>query len=191
MDGVNYVLHTNEIAWVPKKDMTFFAKMKPFFMGLIVVILVMSIVFRENILSELNWSARILLIILFIKTAAAKRDEEAPSPIDLVFYDDRIVLYRPYHYHSRRLQRREWQTMYYRDIEKCVYRAQTQKMCFFGTADCLSYDFTKDGRLSKTPSFQKHVEKGLCYFYTKFCTDVDLAGEIEAHSPIKVIIEDN
>lgn len=190
MENANYILHTYEVAWMPKKEQSVLMKMKPVVLALIGIILILSIVFKDFLFTELNWGVRIILIILCIKTMTVSKDEEVPSPIDLIFYNDRIVLYRDHHYHSKKVQRREWYTVYYKDIRECILRTHVNKLCITGAHDTLCFNYHKDGTLSDKPDFSKHVEDGICYFYTKFCTDIDLVSEIETHSPIKVIVND-
>lgn len=158
---------------------------------ILAIILLASFVFRENIFSELNWTARCLLFALAIGTCfIGPKKVNTPSPIELQFYDSYLVLYRPKRYYSPKVTRCEINTMKYSDITKCLYKAESQRIHFYGTVDAKWFNFDKTGAMSKTPTYDRVVRDTLLYISTR-CSDVDFVSEIEAHSPIRVTVENN
>jgi len=188
--GSLYILRTNEVVWTPKKDMNILAKMKPVILAIVLVLIAGSIIFKDNLLSEMNWTARVLLGVLFVRTIIEKRTEETPSPIELQFFSDRLVVFREKRYISKKVQRKEWYTILYNDVSRCILRSNSEKLCIYCNYDAVCFTYRPDGSLSEKPSYQKHVDEGLCFFYTTFAKDVNFVQEFEEHSPLRVVIEE-
>lgn len=187
----NYVLSTNEAVLMPARDNSPAHKIKATVWVVVAIILIASFVFRENIFSELNGAAKCMLVALAICTCfIGPQKVDMPSPIELQFYDSYMVLYRPKRYYSPKVTRREINTMKYSDITKCLYKAESQRIHFYGTVDAKWFNFDKTGAMSKTPTYDRVVHDTLLYISTR-CSDVDFVSEIEAHSPIRVTVENN
>ena len=187
----NHVLKTSEAVLKPARDNSSAHKIKVTIWVVVAIILMASFVFRENIFSELYWTARCLLFALAIGTCFnGPKKVNMPSPIELQFYDSCLVLYRPKRYYSPKVTRREINTMKYSEITKCLYKAESQRIHFYGTVDAKWFNFDKTGAISKTPTYDRVVHDTLLYISTR-CSDVDFVSEIEAHSPIRVTVENN
>lgn len=184
-----YTIKTNEAVLVPQKDRSVLHGVKVAVWVIAAVILLASIVFRDNILSELNWGARCLLFALAIGTCFIGPEKvNVLSPIEIRFYDTCMVLYRPKRYYSPRVTRREINIMQYSDISKCLYKANLCRLHFYGTVKATWFNYRKNGELSDTPAYDRVVKDTLLYIRTRY-SDVDFVTEIEAHSPIKVTVE--
>lgn len=190
MNNPNYVLKANEAVLVPKKDANAFVKLKPAIWAVAGVILLASFIFGENIFNELSWTVRVLLVALIMGTFFLNSDERVPSPFEIWFYDDYLVLYREKHYYSKKVTRKEYDKFYYKDIKKCQFRTATQRINFFGVVEGIWYNYNKDGTLPAQPSYHKTTDS-IRYFYTTYATNVDFVREIESHSPVKVVVENN
>ena len=187
----NYVLKTNEAVLMPTSEKSAAQKIRVAVWVILAIILIASFVFQDNLLGELNWTARCLLFALAIGTCfIGPKKVNVPSPIELQFFDSYLVLYRPKRYYSRKVTRLEINTMKYSDITKSLYKAESQRIHFFGTVEAKWFNFDKTGTMSKEPTYDRVVQDTLLYISTR-CSDVDFVSEIEAHSPIKVIIENN
>ena len=55
-----------------------------------------------------------------------------------------------------------------------------------GFVHCKFFLYRKDGTLQEKPVRERKLD-GICYFYA----DAKIVAEIESHSPIKVLVENN
>lgn len=192
MDRPNYVIQTDEAVLVPTKQSGGFTFFKTGVWIIVAVIVIGSLLFQSNLFFELSWSARILLIVLALGvTFFGEKKEYAPSPMELQFYDDYLVLYLPKRYYSKRLTRMEINQMKYSDITKCAYKTKSQRIHLYGNGTSTWYNYRADGTIPQTPTEVNNYTKGLLYFNTRLATGVDFKTEIENHSPIKVIVEND
>ncbi|RDU35669.1 hypothetical protein DRW41_16110 [Neobacillus piezotolerans] len=186
MDQPNYVLSTNENILVPKNKKI--SRLKLPVLIIIAVMLIGSILFQDNLFSELSATTQILLISLVIGIFSAGGSTRAPSPIELRFYDDYLVVYRPKRYYDERVTRREFNKFYYKDISKIVFKSNLQRLHIYGIINVEWYNYDKNGELPSKPT-KVMSTRSLCFFRTSAAPEVDFVAEIENHSPIKVTVE--
>lgn len=186
----NYVLKFNETDRKKVKDNNYF--IKKILVIIIAIIVIASIIFGENLFLELSWTARILLIAIALGVLLTGKTEDVPSPAELRFYNDYLVLFLHRKYYSERSIRQEYLEMKYSDITEVKYLPNTSNKRFqiYGNGHSLLYDVKKDGSLSKQPSRDKMFQEGMIYFSTNLNQNIDFVKEIEEHSPIKVEIEE-
>ena len=144
--------------------------------------------FGDNLLSELSGGTLALLVVLVLWTWFSKgKDVEDTAEIELQFYDEYLMIYRPKRYYSEKVTRREYNKMYYSEITRSTYEKKNKMLYFFGTVDGKRYNYAKDGSLPEKPTFDKIAKGTMQYISTRNVPDVmQLIEEIEAHSPIKV-----
>lgn len=185
----NYVLKFNETDRKKIKDKNYF--IKKIIVIIIGIIVIASIIFGENLFLELSWTARILLIALALGVLFTGKSEDVPSPAELRFYDNYLVLFLHRKYYSDRCIRQEYLEMKYNDITKVKYLPNTSNKRFqiYGNGRSLHYDVKQDGSLSKEPSRDKLFQEGMIYFSTNLNQNIDFIKEIEDHSPLKVEID--
>lgn len=192
MNKPNYVLKTNEAALKRKECSNVVKLFRVGVLVLVAIIVIGSFIFQENLLSELSWTSRCLLIAVAIEAILlGKKKEDVPSPIEIQFYDDYLILYRPMRVYNKKVTRMEINKMMYSDIEKCVFKTQLQRVHIYGRVYATWYNFNAEGCVSQAPTYDRVVEDTLCFFRTLFATDIDFKKEIEGHSPIKVIVENS
>ena len=185
----NYVLKFNETDSRKVKDRNYYIKKTVVIISAIIVIF--SIIFGENLFLELSWTARILLIAIALGILFTGKKEDVPSPAELRFYDDYLLLFLERKYYSERSIKQEYLKMKYSDITKVKYLPNTSNKRFqiYGNGHSLHYDLKKDGNISKKASRDKMFEKGMIYFSTNLNQNIDFIKEIEEHSPLKVEID--
>lgn len=185
----NYVLKFNETDSRKVKDRNYYIKKTVVI--IIAIIVVFSIIFGENLFLELSWTARILLIAIALGILFTGKKEDVPSPAELRFYDDYLLLFLERKYYSERSIKQEYLKMKYSDITKVKYLPNTSNKRFqiYGNGHSLHYDLKKDGNISKKASRDKMFEKGMIYFSTNLNQNIDFIKEIEEHSPLKVEID--
>lgn len=189
MEEPNYVLKANEGVLVPKNENL--SKLKVAVWIIVGVILIVSIVFQDNLFSELSWSARIMLVVLAVGLSFAGGNKRVPSPFEIQFYDDYLIVYREKKYYNKNLIRKEYDKFFYKDITKCQYRTQTKQINIYGIIEGIRYKYRKDGSLPENPSYHRTTNGGICWFYTTESPEIDFVAEIERHSPIKVSVEEH
>lgn len=185
----NYVLKFNETDSRKVKDRNYYIKKAVVI--IIAIIVIFSIIFGENLFLELSWTARILLIAFALGILFTGKKEDVPSPAELRFYDDYLLLFLERKYYSERSIKQEYLKMKYSDITKVKYLPNTSNKRFqiYGNGHSLHYDLKKDGNISKKASRDKMFEKGMIYFSTNLNQNIDFIKEIEEHSPLKVEID--
>ena len=185
----NYVLKFNETDSRKVKDRNYYIKKTVVI--IIAIIVIFSIIFGENLFLELSWTARILLIAIALGILFTGKKEDVPSPAELRFYDDYLLLFLERKYYSERSIKQEYLKMKYSDITKVKYLPNTSNKRFqiYGNGHSLHYDLKKDGHISKKASRDKMFEKGKIYFSTNLNQNIDFIKEIEEHSPLKVEID--
>ena len=101
MEKPNFVLRTDEAVLVPKYNSTPERFLKAGLLFVILVLVIGSLVFRDNLFAELSWTTKVMLVfVAMIVFGFLCKQENVPSPIELQFYGDCLVLYRPSRYYS-------------------------------------------------------------------------------------------
>lgn len=190
MDTPIYVLKANEAAWAPNPNAKLMGKIKKIVRIIILVLIAGSLLFGDNLFAELNGTSQVLLIVLFAGTFFVKTNHKVPTPFEIRFYEDRLVLYREKNYYNPKLSRMEFDTFMYKDIKKILYRTSTQRINIYGLVEGKWYNYNKDGSLPMKPSYHKTTDS-FSYFYTSADPEVDFIGTLEKYTSIKVIIEEN
>ena len=192
MNNINYVLKFNEGILFNNETSKSKIILKKIILIIIAIIIIGSFIFRENIFNELSWTAKISLIMITISIFKVTKSgtHREPSPIEIRFYDDYLIVYREKRYYSAKCSRKEFNKFYYKDITKCQYRTSSRRINFYGVMEGTWYDYNKDGSLPEEPTYHRMINNGLCYFYTTEEPDIDFVSEIERHTPIKVVFED-
>ena len=153
-------------------------------------VIIGSLIFQDNLLGEMSWSTRIILILLAIGTLfLGNKKEYFPSPMELQFYDEYLIFYLPKRYYSKRVTRKQINKMMYTDIEKCVYKSKSKRVHIYGGGESIWYNYDKNGNVPLQPDEIRKVSHGLVYFNTTFAVEIDFVKEIEEHSPLRVIVE--
>ncbi|MBR1454227.1 MAG: hypothetical protein IJ593_06240 [Lachnospiraceae bacterium] len=136
---------------------------------------------------ELTWSTRLLFISLCLGTLFINDYERAPSPFEIWFYDDYLILFRDRHYYTGGVTRREYDKFLYKDIKEIQYRTQTKRVNIYGIVEGTWYDYNKDWTIPTEPTYHKTTDS-IAYFYTDFLNN-DIVNVIESHCPIKVTVD--
>ena len=192
MDNSNYAIKTYEAVLMPTEDNKGKRLLKNCVWVIIGIIFIGSFVLDINVFEKLSWSARILLIILAIGFGFYGEEKEyMPSPMELHFYDDYLVFYLPKRYYSRKVTRKQINTMKYSEISKCVLKNKSNRIQIYGNGNSVWYNYKKDGSIPSKPTEERRFTEGMIYFNIQFASDIDFKEEIESHSPLKVIVENS
>ena len=186
-----YVLKTKEAVRMPKKGQRGQRYMRNAAWILIAVIILGSLFFGENLFMELSLPTRVLVVGFVLKGLVFAGEENKPSPIELQFYEDCLILYCPKRYDRKHEIRRTIDKMYYKDITKCLYKRKSKRLQIYGTVYATWYRYDKNDQLESTPFYERVVADTFAMFSTRCAEDVDFVAEIENHSPIKVTVEES
>lgn len=186
----NYVLKTNEAVLV-SKDSNMISMLKVAVWIVVTIIVFGSFLFQENLFTEITWSTRIMLVVIAIVVlVVGGKKENVASPMEIQFFDDYLIVYRPKRYYSKKVTRMEFNKMMYSDISRCVYKARSKRVHIYGNVFATWYDYNAEGEPSTMPTYDRYVIDTLCYFSTRCALDVDFKYIFEKNSPVQVIIED-
>ena len=192
MTSPKYILKTNEAVLMPKNQSAGIKFLKIGVWVIIGIIILGSLIFQENLFFELPRSTRILLIVVAIGVLfVGSKKENVSSPMELQFYDDYLILYRPKRYYSRKVTRMKVNKLMYTDIKRCVYKKHSKRLHIYGNVAATWYDYDSNGVVSQVPTYNRVVEDAFCYFSTSFAKDVDFKQAIENYSPLQVTIENS
>lgn len=193
MEQPNYILKTVETTWRREKTNEKMKMLDKITIGIVVVLILGSWFFGENLFSELSLGATALLFSLVVKVRFGQTKEVmTPSEVEVWFYDDYLIIYRPKRYYDRFVTRREYNKMYYKDMKRCYYKTQMQILYFTGDVHFEMYNYNKDGQLPETPTKKYLAEGTMQYMSTRLMPDVyEVIKEIEEHSPLRVEVLEN
>ena len=187
----NYVLSIDEAVLRPVENTTAFKIMRVIVLTPIVLLILLSIIVEDNIFADLPRGHVVLWVIIVWYLLKHKNKEWSPSPMELLFFDDRLILYLPKRYYSKSVTRMELHELKYSDITKCMYKEKSQRIHIYGSGVATWWNYKADGTPVKTATRVNEYKDGLVYFNTRLANGVDFKKEIEGHSPIKLVIENS
>lgn len=168
-----YILNIEEGVLIPSEIDSRTEVVRYIIGGITVVLVLGSILFGENLFSGLGWYVRILYIGLFVRYIIFGRKRvDTPSPIDIYFYEDYLMLYRPKIYCSRNMFRKETNIMKYELITKIKYMKNERQFHIYGQVIGKHYKYLKDGMVDTVPHYDRIVDDGFVFFNTR-CTGVN------------------
>ena len=151
MKDAVFTIKTNEIVDLPDPNNTstgIFKILKYAVWAIVALMIIFSLILGENFFFEISSSARIVLIGLVIGSFVWRdKTIEAPSPMEIRFYDDYLIVYKEKHYYNKKYP--EW------SIIK-----------FFTMISHPGKDYNEIRRFSKISSFQA----------LPFCVIIDLSS---------------
>lgn len=190
-DKPYYVLKAHDAMLIPENGSLALYYLKKVLWVCLFGMIVLCIIFRENLFSELGSGMIIVWLVAMIRAYTATKTERKPYPFEIQFYDDYMILYWEKYYYSPKRTVKQITKIYYKDITECEYMSEYGRMEFFGTVEMTWYDYRKDGSLPNSPTYHIKTEGAISYFYTIMDKDIDFVAELENHSPIKVNITKN
>ena len=190
MEQPNYIFRFNEASLIKKETGGLQGSLKKAVIVIVGILIVGSILLGGNLFKELSWMASILLIVLIGGVMfSGNKKEYIPSPVEIQFFDDYLLVYRKRFYYSRKVSRMEYNKMMYSNITKCVLETKSQMLFIYGDVEAKWYDYDKNGNVPSVPTYNRLVKEAFCYMNIRLSSEMDYVREIECHSPIKVSVE--
>lgn len=191
MQNPLFVVKSYELINIPKKELKPIQyKLSNIVWIIVTVLIVGSFVFKENMFSSLSWVSRVLLVLLAISVSYHGGYKKTKSQFEIWFYDDRLVFYRPKRYYNYKVTRREYNTFYYEDISKIIYRTGTHRINIEGRflAQWYNYDL-KSGEVLNTPKKNKKIDS-LVWLYPDTTDNIDYVSIFEHYTTHSVEIQE-
>lgn len=187
-----YIVSVNETALKPVNDSSIKRVIRKASWITLALILITSIILRHNFITSFSVSTKILLalIIMNLFTMRVKK-EGVPSPMEIQFFDEYLIIYRPKRYYNEKKTRMEINKIMYNSITRCLYKKKSKRIHIYGDVIAKWYDFDKYGNVAQTPSYDRVVKETFVYFVTTFMDVAKVIKEIEEHSPLKFEIENS
>ncbi len=192
MQNPKYVLQIDEGVLMPKKIKDKSDYIRYAVGGIVILLILGSIVLGENLFKELGVLPQIFLVgLVFRFLILGESKIDTPSPIEILFFEDYLIVYRPKRYYSRRVTRREYNLMKYKEITRIKYRSDVRRFHIYGTIEGKFYNFGKDGMLETNPSYNRLVKDTMEYFSTRCTNDDDehIMKTLETYIPLKIDIQ--
>src|SRR5690554_485231 len=141
MDSPKYVIKTHETVSMPTGNNQPFATLRIVVWVIIAVIILGSFVCGDNLLSELSWSGRMILIALAIGISYfLPKSDTVSSTIEIRFYSNYLVVFRDKRYYSRKLSRKEYNKFFYSHIPKIQYDYRIKRLDFIRKIDAMWFN---------------------------------------------------
>ena len=189
MKDAVFTIKTNEIVDLPDPNNTstgIFKILKYAVWAIVALMIIFSLILGENFFFEISSSARIVLIGLVIGSFVWRdKTIEAPSPMEIRFYDDYLIVYKEKHYYNKKISRMEYYKIFYHDITRLRYEYQLKKFKISGTIDAMWFDYQKDGSVPPEPTYHRIVEGTMCYFYIFGNDEEYIIDQIEKFTGVK------
>lgn len=155
--------------------------------AIVSIIILLSFIVNENFFTEvLPPELTLILVPLYFWSVFTVDHIRVPSPFEIWFYDDYLIVYREKRYYNKKVSRKEYNKFFYNDISKVEYRTLSNRIQIYGTVEAIWYDYNKDGTLPEQPTYHRKVHDTFVYFYTTESSEVDFVSEIEEHTPIMI-----
>jgi len=166
MDNPKYTIKTQESVSMPTGSNQPFATLRIVVWVIVAVMLLGSFILDANLLSELSWTTRIILISLVIGSFSwGPKSQPVASPLEIRFYDDYLIVFRKKRYYSKKVSRKEYNKFFYDDISKLEYDYRLKRLDLIGKIDAMWFNYNKDGSVPQNPTYHRIVDDGICYFY--------------------------
>lgn len=170
---------------IPFSKRNIFGKLRPFVLGFDALVLIMSLLFWENILSELSAFSMFMIVLLNMKCFLADVDDWGPSDMDLLLFEDHLEIHRDKIFRSKHHIRKEWECIFYEDIRECKYRKVTKQIELIGWVWSRCKEYDKFGNLQDHYSHDK-ITNSFAGFYVTYMDADTVIEELEKYLPIPI-----
>ena len=152
---------------------------------IVAALVIMSVIWHENILKELSWSAEICLLIAICVAFAPLSYVEKKFPVEIQFYDDFMIVWLKQHYFDNKLTRMMFEKYDYASLSKIQYKSIAKRLLVFGSVDYIWYDYKDKHTLQDNPKAHRSLDEGMISFYPA----EEILEELGKYSPIPVTFE--
>lgn len=185
----NYVYVFKELINYPKNEKwELRSKIRNIYLILLLIIFVFSLIFKDNLLFEMNWIYRIILICIGLALCNTGGYKKTSSDVELQFYNDYMIVYRHKIAYNPKKIRREYEKCYYSDIKNIEYRTNTNRLNIDAKYEGTYFNY-KHEVLEEKPSYHKTVNS-LIWFYPEERYQKDLLETLEKYTNITINVKE-
>ena len=192
MGEEKYILQIHESILMPKEKKDSTDIIRKIVGTIVIILLVASFVFGENLFSELNILAQVFLIALFLKFVVFTDGKiDALSPLEIIFYDDVFVVHRPKIWRGNNCIRKETDIMRYDEVKRIKYVSESKRFQIYGTFSGKYFKYKRSGDLEDKPCYDRTVKEGMIYFSTRGTDENDnhIVDVLKTYFPNKLEIK--
>ena len=128
----------------------------------------------------------IAALLIFLYNVCAKK-ELRHDPVELRFFDDRLVMYKPDYFLDDDLRVSETKEFLYDGFKHCRYSDSSEMLQFFGEGSFVRYQYdNKSGALINKPLKDLKTGDNIDTLWLHWVDKEAIIREIEENSPIRV-----
>lgn len=156
---------------------------------LVISSILISLFFHDNFIFNFDIKFYLMVLVSFISSLFIKKKKmPVESDMELRLYDDKLVLYRPKIKYSKRMIRREINTVYFTDLERIVYKKDNNRCYIYGNVIFEWNRFNND-IMQDIPYRNKKINKTLLFFNTHYINMDNFIKKVSENSRIRIEIE--
>lgn len=181
-----FTINTVESVKMPGENGGIYRILKGIIWGTIVLMILCSVILGTNLFSEISLLPKVFLIGLVISSFSWDKKNKAPSPIEIQFYNEYLIIFRNKRYYDKRVSRKEYNKFRYSDIDRIEFEPEFKRFALTGIIDAKWFNYRKDGTLPDEPTYHRTVEDGICFFYLFSDDEEQIIEKLEQFSNMKV-----
>lgn len=184
-----YVYQFKEMVNYPKSEKwALRVKIRNAYFIILLLIFVFSLFFGENLLKEMDWTYKIILLCIGIGLCNTGGHKRIPSDIEIQFFDEYMLVYKDKIPYNPKKSRREYEKCFYTDIKNMEYRTNTKRLNIDAKYEGTYYNY-KNGILEEKPAYHKTVD-ALIWFYPGEAYQTEIIEMLEKYTNKKVNIRE-
>ena len=187
MENPNHIIKITERVLVPKNEWLRLLAIPV--VAFFVIIIIGTWIFKVNLWDALHWGVKVPMLFATIAISMGSGYKKSSAPLEMQFYDDYLVIHRPKHYYDKNLLLAEFYTLFYKDIENCIFDARLRSVKFYGKMTAKYFRYKQDVSLPVEPVSVKN-DSYFCFKSESPLTN-DFVDEFELYSSIKVFVSGN
>lgn len=184
-ESIKHIVSFNEAIPVKSSNQGVVKIIKIAIWSVIGILIVGTIISGDNLFLELNPMALFLLACMLFSTIFLGKSTMQAAPMEILFFDDYLIMHKCKHYYSKKLSREEFDKIYYKDISRLKWNEVTQQITFQGLFELEWYKYNKDGSVEAVASYTKTIDTMRC-FYFHLCPEVDFLDLFKKYVPCDV-----
>lgn len=141
--------------------------------------------------NDFSFYAKAVYISILFYAISQRGSVRVPQNMEIWFFDDYMILYRPKCVYNSTCVRREFNKFYYKDLHRIEYRNVISKVVIYGVYEGKYYKYKRGtNELNLKPSYHKTVDS-VDRFYTMYAKDIDFLGMLKKYTGIDVEVSES
>ena len=137
---------------------------------------------------DLKYQEKSIYVGIICYVLSVRGSVRVPQPMEIWFYDDYMILYRPKRIYKKSNIRREFHKFYYKDIHRIEHRTVVDKIVIYGIYEGKYYKYNKNTDIVQDkPSYHRTVD-AIDTFYIMFEKNIDFLGLLKNYTGLDIEI---